>query len=100
MITGLLRRKEQGKARGITAGDLMTGPAVTVVPEDAVEDAARLMGKRKVKRLPVIDADGRLAGIISRADVLSVFDRPDTASASGPIQLPARLMPEPIRKGR
>jgi CBS domain-containing protein len=78
MITGLLRHKEQGKARGITAGDLMTGPAVTVVPEDTVEDAARLMGKRKVKRLPVIDADGRLAGIISRADVLSVFDRPDT----------------------
>jgi CBS domain-containing protein len=79
MITGLLRRKEQGKARGITAGDLMTGPAVTVVPEDTVADAARLMGKRKVKRLPVIDTDGRLAGIISRADVLSVFGRPDTA---------------------
>ena len=57
----------------------MTGPAATVIPEDAVEDAARLMGKRKVKRLPVIDADGRLAGIISRAEVLSVFGRPDTA---------------------
>ena len=41
MITGLLRRKEQGKARGITAGDLMTGPAVTVIPEAAVPDAAR-----------------------------------------------------------
>jgi CBS domain-containing protein len=77
MITGLLRHKEQGKARGMTAGDLMTGPAVTVVPGDTVEDAARLMYKRKVKRLPVIDTDGRLAGIISRADVLSVFDRPD-----------------------
>src|SRR6202161_2221204 len=64
MITGLLRRKEQGKARGVTAGDLMTGPAVTVVPEAAVEDAARLMDKHRVKRLPVIDADGHLAGII------------------------------------
>jgi CBS domain-containing protein len=78
MISGLLRRKEQGKARGITAGDLMTGPAVTVIPEAAVQDAARLMSKRKVKRLPVVDAAGRLAGIISRADVLSVFDHPDT----------------------
>ncbi len=78
MIAGLLRRTEQAKARGITAGDLMTGPAVTTVPEAAVRDAARLMGKRKVKRLPVVDAAGRLAGIISRADVLSVFDRPDT----------------------
>jgi CBS domain-containing protein len=79
MITGLLRRREQGKARGMTAGDLMTGPAVTAVPEDAVEDAAKLMRKRKVKRLPVLDTEGRLAGIISRADVLSAFGRPDTA---------------------
>jgi CBS domain-containing protein len=79
MITGLLRRREQGKARGMTAGDLMTGPAVTAVPEDAVEDAAKLMRKSKVKRLPVLDTEGRLAGIISRADVLSGFGRPDTA---------------------
>ena len=84
MITGLLRRKEQGKARGMTAGDLMTGPAVTTGPEDTVEDAARLMAKRQVKRLPVIDADGCLAGIISRADVLSVLDRPDTANRCWP----------------
>src|SRR5450755_3883486 len=69
MITGLLRPREQGKARD-DRGDLMTGPAVTVVPEDAIQDAARLMSKRKVKRLPVLDAEGRLAGIISRADVL------------------------------
>ena len=50
---------------------------VAVAPEDTVEHAARLMYTRKVKRLPVIDADGHLVGIISRADVLSVFDRPD-----------------------
>ena len=77
MITGLLRRKEQEKARGTTAGDLMTSPPVTVGPDDTVERAARLMYTRKVKRLPVVDADGHLAGIISRADVLAVFDRPD-----------------------
>jgi len=77
MITGLLRHKEQAKARGITAGDLMTRPAVTVAPDETVESAARLMRKNKVKRLPVVDADGHLAGIISRADVLAVFDRSD-----------------------
>jgi CBS domain-containing protein len=77
MITGLLRRKEQGKARGITAADLMTHPAVTISPDAAVENAARLMCKSKIKRLPVVDADGHLTGIISRADVLSVFDRSD-----------------------
>ena len=38
-----------------------------------------LMYDRRVKRLPVTDADGRLVGIISRADVLSVFDRTDEA---------------------
>jgi len=78
MITGLLRYREQAKARGITAGDLMTSPPVTVRPEDTVEHAARLMYMRRVKRLPVVNAAGRLVGIISRADVLSVFDRPDS----------------------
>ena len=77
MITGILRHKEQEKARGITTDDLMTGPAVTVAPEDTVEHAARLMYRRRVKRLTVVDADGHLAGIISRADVLTVFDRSD-----------------------
>jgi CBS domain-containing protein len=77
MITGLLRHKEQDKARGIIAGDLMTAPAVTVGVEDTVHDAARIMYRRKVKRLPVVDAQGHLAGIISRADVLAVFDRSD-----------------------
>jgi len=77
MITGLLRRKEQGKARGITAADLMTHPAMTISPDAAVENAARLMYKNKISRLPVVDADGHLTGIISRADVLSVFDRSD-----------------------
>jgi CBS-domain-containing membrane protein len=78
MITGMLRRKEQEKARGVTAGDLMTSPPVIVRPDDTVEHAARLMYTRRVKRLPVVDAVGRLVGIISRADVLTVFDRSDS----------------------
>ena len=77
MITGMLRRKEHEKARGTTAGDLMTCPAVTVTPDDTLERAARLMYTRKVKRLPVVDANGHLVGIIGRSDLLSVFDRPD-----------------------
>ena len=77
MITGLLHHKEHAKARGITAGDVMTSPAVTVAPEDTVEHAARLMFTRKVKRLPVVDAGTHVVGIISRTDVLAVFDRSD-----------------------
>jgi CBS-domain-containing membrane protein len=77
MSSQILRHRDQEKAESLTAADLMTQPAVTAAPEDTVEHAARLMYAREVKRLPVIDADGRLVGIISRADVLSVFDRPD-----------------------
>ncbi len=77
LSAGMLHRGEQEKADGLTAGDLMTHPAVTVSPEDSVEVAARLMYTLQVKRLPVIDPSGRLAGIISRADVLAVFGRSD-----------------------
>jgi len=76
---GILHRRDQAKARGVTAADLMTAAVVAVRPDDTVEHAAKLMYDRKVKRLPVTDADGRLVGIISRADVLSVFDRTDEA---------------------
>jgi CBS domain-containing protein len=76
-ITAMLHRREQDKADGLTARDLMTHPAVTVTPEDSVEQAARLMYTLQIRRLPVIDHDGRLVGIISRTDVLAVYDRPD-----------------------
>jgi CBS domain-containing protein len=77
MITGLLRHKEQEKARGVTAGELMTRPAVTIGADETVQEAARIMYKHKVKRLPAIDEAGHLVGIVSRTDVLSVFSRPD-----------------------
>ena len=76
-ITGILHHKEHQKAEGVTAGDLMTHPAVTVWREDSVEHAARLMYTLQVKRLPVVDAGGYLVGIVSRSDLLTVFDRPD-----------------------
>ena len=76
-ITAMVHGRQQDKADGLTARDLMTHPAVTVTPDDSVEQAARLMYTLQVKRLPVIDSSGRLAGIISRADVLAVFDRSD-----------------------
>jgi CBS domain-containing protein len=76
-ITGILHHKEYKKAEAITAGELMTHPAVTVRPEDTVEHAARLMYTLQVKRLPVVDAGGYLVGIVSRSDLLTVFDRTD-----------------------
>jgi len=76
-IDGLVHHSEVRKAAGLTAGDLMTHPAVTVRPDDSVEHAARLMYNLRIKRLPVVDAGGGLVGVISRTDLLAVYDRPD-----------------------
>ena len=73
----LLHHQDVRKAEGLTAGDLMTRPAVTAAPEDPVEQAARMMHFMRVKRLPVVNSGGELVGIVSRSDVLAVFDRPD-----------------------
>jgi CBS domain-containing protein len=56
---------------------LMSTPAVTIDAGADVVTAARLLGTRNVKRLPVVDAAGRLVGIVSRHDLVGVFVRPD-----------------------
>lgn len=60
-----------------TAGELMATPAVTVHPEQPVSDAARLMERQGVGRLPVVDEEDRLIGIATRRDLLRVFLRTD-----------------------
>ena len=77
LFAGLRRGGEHAKAAGLTAADMMTRAPVTIGPDEPVERAAFLMYDHGVKRLPVVDAAGHLAGIVSRADVLSVFARPD-----------------------
>ena len=67
----------QPAAGQATAGDLMTHPAVTISPDGLVQTAARVMHSRRLQRLPVVDRDERLEGIVSRSDVLSVFHRSD-----------------------
>jgi len=76
-LSVMLHHKEFSKVGGITVTDVMTRPAVTVTADEPVTSAARLMYSCKVKRLPVVDSRGRLVGIVSRADVLSVYGRPD-----------------------
>jgi CBS domain-containing protein len=77
MIGGILQHQQLEKARATTAAKLMSALPVTASPDDTVEHAARLMYLRRVKHLPVVDAGGRLVGIISRADLLSVYSRDD-----------------------
>jgi CBS domain-containing protein len=70
-------RHDREKAAGLLAGELMTAPVVTVPPEAPLGDAARLMHRHGVKRLPVVDEAGRIHGILSRSDLLKVFLRDD-----------------------
>ncbi|MFE3249113.1 CBS domain-containing protein [Streptomyces sp. NPDC059209] len=70
---------EQARAEGRDAGEIMSAPALCAHPEWTVVEAARLMAAQNVKRLPVVDEADRLVGIVSRADLLRVFLRRDTA---------------------
>ncbi|MET8978014.1 CBS domain-containing protein [Streptomyces sp. NPDC004539] len=70
-------RRRAGKAGARTAGQLMSEPPVTVHAEDTIAEAARTMAERRVERLPVVDVEDRLVGIVTRGDLLRVFLRPD-----------------------
>jgi CBS domain-containing protein len=76
-LASLPRQREPSRVSGLTAGELMSRPAVTIGPDEPVSHAARLMYNKRVKRLPVIADDGTLVGIVSRSDVLSVYSKPD-----------------------
>ncbi|MDF3145593.1 MULTISPECIES: CBS domain-containing protein [unclassified Streptomyces] len=75
--TQLRRLSDLAKAGAVTAGELMTSPALTVHADATLAQAARTMARAKVKRLPVVDDLGMLQGIVSRADLLKVFLRDD-----------------------
>jgi len=77
LFQGRRRRQAQAKAAGVTAAELMTAPAVTIGPDASVAEAARLLHRHGIKRLPVVDPAGPLLGIVSRADLLKVFLRSD-----------------------
>jgi CBS domain-containing protein len=74
-----LSQPDRARSTATTAAGLMTSPAVCARPEWTVVEAARLMQRRQLKRLPVIDEAGRLVGIVSRSDLLRVFLRQDRA---------------------
>ncbi|MER6304540.1 CBS domain-containing protein [Streptomyces sp. NPDC001657] len=76
------RSDDVRKAGGVTARDLMSAPALTVHPGDTLAQAARTMAHKSVKRLPVVDGEGLLQGIVSRSDLLKVFLRSDEELAA------------------
>src|SRR6266540_482637 len=79
VIDALRHRRRLGKAAGICALDVMTHQVVSVPLGTEVTIAARLMIQLGIKRLPVVDDQGKLVGIATRADLLKVYLRPDPA---------------------
>jgi CBS domain-containing protein/PII-like signaling protein len=69
------------------ARHVMTAPVVRARPDEPLADAAHRMVVRRLKRLPVVEADGRLVGVLSRADVLRTvaegFPHPEEAADAG-----------------
>ncbi|MFN6964592.1 MAG: CBS domain-containing protein [Pyrinomonadaceae bacterium] len=65
----VVRAVAEGKGADSTVGEAMTTEIFSVRPDDFAFEAIRLMGDRQVRRIPVVDDQGRLAGIIAMADV-------------------------------
>jgi len=59
-----------GRWEGLTAGDIMTAPAVTVLPEATILEAVRLLLANSISGVPVVDSEGNLAGIVTEKDLL------------------------------
>ncbi|ATW47034.1 CBS domain-containing protein [Streptomyces peucetius] len=73
---------DTAKAGALYAEELMSSPAVTVHADATIAEAARIMARRHVKRLPVVNDLGLLEGVVSRGDLLKVFLRSDEEIAA------------------
>lgn len=78
LLDMLLDRSDRLRAAACV-GEAMTTSVVTIAPNESHADAAQLMRRKRVKRLPVVDEAENLMGIVSRSDILTVFTRPDEA---------------------
>ncbi|NGM12890.1 CBS domain-containing protein [Verrucosispora sioxanthis] len=95
-------RRVAAKAQATVAADLMTVPAVVVEPTASVAAAARRMEAARVKRMPVVDADRRLVGIVSRRDLLRIHTRPDEEVSADVVDIVLRglwIAPDTVTVG-
>ncbi len=60
----------------------MSSPALTILPETSFQEALKLMHERKIRRLPIVDHDGVLVGIVSERDLLHAAPSPATSLSS------------------
>lgn len=65
---------EGNDPQSVTVGEVASRDVVTVDPQQGLDEALRLMAKHQVRRLPVVEEDGRLVGILAQADVAQAGD--------------------------
>jgi CBS domain-containing protein len=66
----IVRAVAQGQnPLGLTAGQVMTSPVVTVTTRDSLEECGRKLEENQVRRAPVVDGNGRCCGIVAQADL-------------------------------
>ena len=75
LLRRLIGERPMAKQYGNQAGDIMTQPPVTIRPETSIGKAAALMEEKRIRRLPVVDDDGRLVGIVSLIDMVGAIRR-------------------------
>jgi len=76
-LSFLLRGFVPRSGTGTTISDVMTAAVITVSPGDSVWEAASLIDRHGIRRLPVVDRDGYLVGIVARADLVRCMARSD-----------------------
>ncbi|MGB0563888.1 MAG: CBS domain-containing protein [Spirulinaceae cyanobacterium] len=62
--------QELHKALGQTVGEVMSTPPISTGPEQSLHEAAKLMHSKRVRRLPIVDADQSLVGILTHSDII------------------------------
>lgn len=77
--------------------DAMTGPAVTVTVETSLEDCRRLMEEKQIRRIPVVDKNGAVVGIVALADIVRHANEDAAAELVRDVSAPTR---EPSQVGR
>jgi len=72
-IPGTGNEEQLRRILATSARELMSSPAVTVGPDETVQDVATLMYDKRLNALPVVDEDGALVGIVTRADIVRLM---------------------------
>jgi CBS domain-containing protein len=74
----------------LNAGGCMTTPAITIREDASLDDCTDLMEAKKIRRVPVVDAGGRLVGIVAQADVARHASRKDAGELVRDVSAPGR----------